>query len=667
MYQLNDSLVSLLKTELTDAKRIDVLNELAWVLKSTSESDAKQFAEEGLELAISTNDLMRAATSLNRLGEVYRVSRQYEKSAEYFERALTLERDSKHKFGIARAQSMLSTVYKAQGRFIESIIAGRESLTLFLQMDDKKPSAARTRQRLANTYMQAGILDSALLQLKEKLILDQELQDSSMMANTFWSMGNVYYEMGNPEKALEYYMGSKSIWINLSREDKVVELLTNLANVYMALDQMPKAIAAHEASIAFFENIGEADLAADNYLNLGVIAMLNGNLVEAELKVQEAIKRKERSGITQGIDLGWYNLGLIRKKMGQLDAAVNLFLKIDSRGGSESVLMDTYWLLSECYYTMGAYELANEFRRKYGKIRDNLDRSMKESIRLMDTIEQAQQDKILLQKDNEIKIYQLQRRTQLVIFLIVLLVLLIVLFFFAFLFYRTRKNTIIYEQKVDDLIKAQEIKKLGAELEGRDEERKRIAKELHDRLGGMLSMVKLHYKTVEEQIANLKDRNKEQYEKANQLLDEACDEVRKISHEMISGVLYKFGLVQALQSLAESIDETSTLSVQFIPTGIKGSLGEEKEMHLYRIVQELLSNVLKHAKASEVTIQLIHKEKTLRLEVADNGIGFDTASTSNTGIGLKNIEARVDNLQGELLIDSNSSGSIFNIEIPLET
>lgn len=665
MFSVNDSLISLLQTELTDTLKVDVLNDLAWELKRSDHERAEQYARSGLKLANSIGDINRQATSLNRIGEIYRLLSNYDKAAKYFEQALKLERAIDHKFGIARAQSMLSTVYKNQGRLKKSIESGKESLLLFLQID-RKSSAARTHQRLASIYLQSGILDSALLQLEEKLILDQKLEDSSLIANTFWSMGNVYFEMGNPEKALEYYLDSKDIWIGLSREDKVIQLLTNLANVYMELGQIPKSISAHEASIAFFENIGEPDLAADNYLNLGVLEILNGNLEQAKKMVLEALHRKERSNIGQDLDLGWYNLGLIHQKMGHLDSAEVQFLQVLEHSKSQPVLMDTYWLLSEVYYTLGAYEQANQYRKEYGFIRDEMDRSMEESIRLKDKIEQVRQDQIVLQKNNEIQLSKLQKRNQLVFFLVLVIVLLSVLFFFALQFHKTRKNAIIYEQKVDDLIKGQEIKKLGAELEGRDEERKRIAKELHDRLGGMLSMVKLHFKTVEDQIQDLQHRNKIQYQKANQLLDEACEEVRKISHDMISGVLYKFGLIQALQSLSDSINQTGQLEVEFIPSGVDKSFGDECEIHLYRIVQELLSNVLKHAKASEVTIQLIQTKQNLRLEVADNGVGFEPPEKLQTGIGLKNVEARVDSLEGELKINSNNSGTIVNIEMPIK-
>ena len=204
-------------------------------------------------------------------------------------------------------------------------------------------------------------------------------------------------------------------------------------------------------------------------------------------------------------------------------------------------------------------------------------------------------------------------------------------------------------------------------MDGQEKERRRIAQELHDRLGSMLSMVKIHFKSVEDQIVNLKESNKKQYEKANQLLDGACEEVRKISHDLISSVLYKFGLPVAIENLVDSIQESGQLEIEFIKSGLEDERYKyETEINIYRILQELISNVLKHSKASEMIVQLIQRNNNLRIQVEDNGVGFDPSNTVSDGIGLQGIRARVDQLEAEMNIDSNpGSGTLINIDIPL--
>ncbi|MDY8136080.1 sensor histidine kinase [Aquimarina sp. 2201CG5-10] len=208
---------------------------------------------------------------------------------------------------------------------------------------------------------------------------------------------------------------------------------------------------------------------------------------------------------------------------------------------------------------------------------------------------------------------------------------------------------------------------IRAMIEGQEDERKRIASDLHDRLGSMLSMVKLHYQSVEKNIEHLNISNQRQYSKANLLLDKACAEVRNIAHNMVSGTLTKFGLIAALDDLKDSLEDNNTVNIDLIVHGFKNRLEQKNEINIYRIIQELISNVLKHANASEIVIQLIFNQNGLNLIVEDNGNGFEVNNISKDGgMGLKNVLSRVDEIKGELNIDSSlDKGTTVTIDIPL--
>jgi len=189
---------------------------------------------------------------------------------------------------------------------------------------------------------------------------------------------------------------------------------------------------------------------------------------------------------------------------------------------------------------------------------------------------------------------------------------------------------------------------------------------LHDRLGSMLSTVKLYFSSVEEQMDKLKEQNKEQYNKANHLLDEACEEVRKISHNLVSGELIKFGLLSSLQQMKRTIEDAGQLKINVLAFGIENRLDSMVEIELYRIIQELVNNILRHSKATEVTIQLNKSEKNLNIVVEDNGIGFDLKSVKE-GMVLKNIRTRVNKLKGFLSVDSSKGrGTTTIIDIAFD-
>jgi len=327
------------------------------------------------------------------------------------------------------------------------------------------------------------------------------------------------------------------------------------------------------------------------------------------------------------------------------------------------------------YYLLKEFQKSNLFKSEYMIVRDSIDLLLEEAARAKDNFEFEQREKIKLEKETQLKQVEIEKRNQLVYFLVAGLILILLLFFFIFHYYRIRKNTIISEknakinqQKIDDILKSHELKELGARLDGQEKERVRIARELHDRLGSTLSIVKMHFKSVEHNLDTLQRKNQEQYAKANNLLDQAVDEVRTISNEMISSELYKFGLVEALRSLESSVNESGNITMSFIEKGFNGNrIHYDIEINVYRCIQELISNTLKHAYASEIVVQLIKTDKKLHVQVEDDGSGFDIEKINDGGIGFKNIKARAEQLNAEVTIDSRlEHGTFITIDIPLE-
>lgn len=223
----------------------------------------------------------------------------------------------------------------------------------------------------------------------------------------------------------------------------------------------------------------------------------------------------------------------------------------------------------------------------------------------------------------------------------------------------------IADRKIDNLLQSQEMKNLDAMLEGQDNERKRIAADLHDRLGSILSTVKLHFTSMEDKLSDLQKDNQDQYHKATALLDEATNEVRRISHDLSTGTIAKFGLIPALYELKNTLDSTKRIKVDILEAGMDERLDMNMEISIYRIIQELIANTLKHAQAKKVEIQLTKMEDNLNIIIQDDGIGFDTSKASE-GIGIQNIKQRVSKAEGEIIFDSAKGvGTTVILEFPI--
>lgn len=218
------------------------------------------------------------------------------------------------------------------------------------------------------------------------------------------------------------------------------------------------------------------------------------------------------------------------------------------------------------------------------------------------------------------------------------------------------KSIIALEQKL------QEITKLEALIDGEEKERKRIAQELHDGLNGDLSAIKYRLSTLQE--SSLSAIDLENLIKVITMIDDSCAQVRSISHNLMPSSILEYGLIESVREYCIKINNSNSFKIEFQTFGTNLSLSKKTETVIYRIIQELVSNILKHAKATEAMIQFNHREDELFITVEDNGIGFNTTKISE-GIGHKNVKTRVDFLNAQLDVNSSSNGTSYTISIDL--
>jgi len=227
------------------------------------------------------------------------------------------------------------------------------------------------------------------------------------------------------------------------------------------------------------------------------------------------------------------------------------------------------------------------------------------------------------------------------------------------------KNKQLNKQRIAILRKEQEMQQLKALIAGEEKERKRIGQELHDGLGAVLATVKMRINSISDKTPNI--MNNDNYLKAEELIDEACQTVRDISHRMTPYILEQNGLEYAISELCLTISQTQNIEIHFNPYQVDLIESETLKITIYRVTQELIKNIIKHAEATEVIVQVTVEDEQVEIIVEDDGKGFDTSHVKG-GIGLANIQSRVEYLKGSLEIDSQiNRGSTFLINLPLKT
>ncbi|HPS11702.1 MAG TPA: sensor histidine kinase [Prolixibacteraceae bacterium] len=671
-----DSLIQTIRVSPDDTAKVSCLNELSWLFRIEKPDSAFIYANKAKSLAEKINFKAGIATSLSRIGEIERIRGNYNQAITAAIHALEIEKEINHAYGIGRANEQLTLLYTNVGQTENAIKAGQVSIEIW--KDLKNFSAlANAYDRQAILLIIQGKLDDALVLTYRGQKIREQLKDSINMVYSFMSLGYLYTQMLENDKALEFF--NKAIDLAVKHNDQIslATIYTNIGCTYFNLGQFKSAINYNLESIEIKKSLKQYKTIDTNYDNLGQCYSELKEYDQAIWFYNKCIELKKEFG-KNNLSTVYTNIGNLYLARNQYHKAVSYYekgLENAKKNGEKLIILELYHNIYRSYTAMGKLEDAVFYNNQYITLRDSIDATYRNAMNLKDAYQEEQKKNQLLQKDNLINEIKLKRRNVLIASLSVGVILLTLLFLALFRSYRFRQRTLlaeknneISEQKISELLKNQELNSINAMLEGQEGERKRIAQDLHDRLGSMLSMVKLHFKSVEDNIQAMRESNMVMYNKANNLLDEACEEVRKIANDLNSGVLTKFGLIPALKSLQESIAATGQLNIEVLDFGFDDDrLEYDIEINLYRVIQELISNILKHANASEVTIQLLKKDKRLNVVVEDNGIGFDVNKVKNKkGMGLRNIESRINSLDGELNIDSGKgAGTTITINIPL--
>ncbi|MBW7912489.1 MAG: sensor histidine kinase [Taibaiella sp.] len=227
-----------------------------------------------------------------------------------------------------------------------------------------------------------------------------------------------------------------------------------------------------------------------------------------------------------------------------------------------------------------------------------------------------------------------------------------------------RRYRLVQQTKLQQAVLQQQELATQAVLEAEEKERQRIAGDLHDGVGQLMSAARMNLSLIENELNFEDDNQKAAFDKALVLVDDSCREVRAVSHNIMPNALLKAGLISAIREFIQKIDQRA-LEVTLYTDGINERLPSNVESVLYRVIQECVNNVIKHSHANKLDITLIKDEEGISITVEDNGKGFDTR-TSPEGIGLKNIQTRIHYLKGSIEWDSApGKGTVVTIQVPL--
>jgi signal transduction histidine kinase len=230
------------------------------------------------------------------------------------------------------------------------------------------------------------------------------------------------------------------------------------------------------------------------------------------------------------------------------------------------------------------------------------------------------------------------------------------------------KDKEIQTQKNLSFLKEQEITTINAMIDGQEKERTQIAEDLHDNLGSILATLKLHFENLKINHDKKIVQQDALFDKTEGLIDQAYLKVRSIAHAKNAGVIADQGLLVAIKIMSEKISSADKIKIEVIDYGLHKRLDNSLEISLFRTIQELITNIIKHAEAKLVTINIALFDTSLNIIVEDDGKGFDASKINfKKGMGISSIKTRMKHLKGTFEIDSTlGKGTSIIINIPVE-
>ncbi len=478
---------------------------------------------------------------------------------------------------------------------------------------------------------------------------------SNNTANVLNNIADIYVTQQDTINAKKYYHEA----VKIQRKNKLDKSLSNTYNslgvLFMDTNKDSALYYINQSLTLALNNKLEYDL-VNRYLNIGVI-YLNfndaDNYDKAKYNLIKALEFAEKNKMTRYKFQGNLYLGIYYKKAKQnFIKSKHYFEKalsfIDQNKDQEYNLA-LYKELAEVYHSLSDFEKAFVFKDLENNLKDrisNLEKSKQ--------IHEIQTKFDVERKDFQINLLHLQRKNQKIEnrwTIIVSLISISGLLGFGIIYRSREKKRHLVEQQQNDIKRMQDVVKT------QDNERNRIAKELHDGVGNKLSVIKniLHQKTFSEKdVDDLKSGTKD-----------LMKEIREISHNLSISIIVQKGPMELITELVETFKQKTSIKTEFVfyPQEAFDFLNEEQKMHLYRVFQEALHNIEKHANAYNVSITVTKREKRLIIVLEDDGNGFDVTQKS-PGIGILNMKERMQLIKGSLIIDSAlGNGTTIIIEL----
>jgi signal transduction histidine kinase len=620
-----DSLKKVLASSASDTLKLMAYSDLNWLYSQNDYELSKKYAMDELALAQKINNTKWIAQAYNDMAISYYRLNQVESALVYNYKALAIRKDLKDQKLIASSLSKIGVLQIETGEYAAALKSQFETLKIFESVNDQR-STAITLNNISQTF----------------------------------------HKLKNYDKEIEY--GEKAIAIDLKNnfEYNLAECYGNLGAAYKMKKQISLSNDYLQKALAIFHKYGDKANEASVLNSMGLNYKLELNHKMAYEYYKKAYDLAMEAGDRSGVAIYGHNISCSLTDFGKYAEAEKHSLEVlkmtETKNRNQLIL--TYRQLATIYGYMNEGEKARFWLNKFSDLKDTLfTRESAAAVAEMEVKYLSEKKDLELAKnkaDLEAKDRQNFIKNMIIVSILVVMILLSLL---VFSIYKRRQ----IKQKADvaaELARQKEIRSIAV-IEAEEKERRRIAQDLHDGVGQILSAAKLNLSGLESKLKLQDPEQSALLYNSLDLVNDSIKEVRVVSHNMMPNILIKLGLASAIREFISKMGAVANLRIDLEIIGLDERLDSTVETILYRVIQEAVSNIIKHAKANHISLQLIRHDRELTVMIEDNGVGFDR-SAEFEGIGLKNITSRVEFLNGHVDFDTTpGQGTTVVIEVPL--
>ena len=637
-------------------------------LTSLNPVQAQSIHELEIRYAAESNDTAKAKIAF-RIGEAYWFERKVPEAVIYLKVCTDLCAKSGFRENEINAWHLLGNAYYKQEKFSQAI----EALDLSAELarkykDDKFPPlidhSFATVYKILGDYPRAA---EYAIQAIHGIKTSHHADVRSQIGYSYTLLGNIMQAQKRDSLALRYYEEGYQETKD-SDPAQANNMLLNIANLQY---KSGNYLMARRQLLHIVENDTLTCHTDDDmyaFLIFSEISRMEGNLSECLRYMNSAWQYTKMKNLELDMDAITSKIIGVLIESGRFMEAKKMLTELESRfrkKGKEPSSAEYYRLKYRLEYGFNNYRDAYQYQQKYIQIKDSLYQlEQTRTVNKLEVLYRAGEQEKRIHELRSAAILEETKRNRNYLFAGLLLIGLSTTVVLTYRNSRIKQN--YYQVQVKNLKAQQQLVSMQSMINGQETERARIARELHDGLGGLLSATKMHFLSLLDQTPEFRENNLVQ--KCLLLLNNSSRDLRSIAHSMMPEILMQLGLLKAVEAYCEQLNGSKIVHFEFQHFGFNQSLKPNVEIMIYRILQELMNNILKHSRAKHAIIQFNKTEHSLQVTVEDDGVGFKLEDRVNgSGSGLTGIRQRVDFLNGNLSIDSRDGiGTTVYMEFSLD-